>query len=214
MRKWIPPLLIIAAMAISIYMYPSLPDRVPTHFGLDGQPNGWSSRIFGAWLVPVIMAFVWLILRLAPHIDPRKENYEKFRGVYEVVVVAILAFMLVMHIVVLKSATGAHIPMDRFVFVGVGALFMVMGFTLPRVQSNWFIGIRTPWTLTSDESWDRTHKVGGTLFVLLGVLSIISSLLAPQTAPWALLAGGIGVTIFLFVYSYRIWKNDPLKHSL
>lgn len=214
MKKWIPALLIIAAVGVSLYMYPSLPDRVPTHFGVDGQPNGWSSRLVGAWLVPLIMAFVWVIMRAIPHIDPRRENYEKFRGTYELVIAGTLAFMLVLHIVILKSATGTQIPMDKFVFVAVGALFMLLGFVLPRVHSNWFIGIRTPWTLTSNESWERTHKIGGTLFVLLGLLAIVSSLLAPHAAPWVLLAGGIAVTVFLFAYSYQVWKNDPLKHSL
>lgn len=214
MKKWIPALLIIAAMAVSIYMYPSLPDRVPTHFGIDGQPNGWSSRIVGAWLVPLIMAFVWLIMRALPHIDPRKANYEKFRGSYDVVVIATLTFMLAMHIVVLKASTGTHISMDRFAFIATGAFFILIGFVLPGLRSNWFVGIKTPWTLTSNESWERTHKVGGSLFVAVGLLSIVSSLIAPRAAVWVLVGSALGVTVFLFAYSYQVWKNDPLKHSI
>jgi uncharacterized membrane protein len=213
-KKWIPALLIIAAVVVSLYMYPSLPDRIPTHFGIDGKPNGWSSRFWGAWLVPLIMALVWLIMRALPHIDPRKANYEKFRGSYEVVVLATLLFMLAMHVVILKAATGTHISMDRFAFIATGAFFMLIGLVLPGIRSNWFVGIKTPWTLTSTESWERTHKVGGTLFVLVGLVGIVSSLLAPRAAVWIFVASAVGITVFLFAYSYRVWKNDPHKHSI
>lgn len=214
MKKWLPALLIVAAVAVSIVLYPSLPEQVPTHFGMDGTPNGWSSRFWGAWLLPLIMAFVWVVMRAVPHIDPRKANYEKFMGFYELMVSAILAFMLAMHVAVLKSATGSHVPMDKFVIVGVGAFFMLLGFFMPRVHPNWFIGIRTPWTLTSDLSWERTHKIGGVLFVVLGLLAVLSALIAPTASIWVLVGGAVVMTIFLFAYSYSVWKNDPLKHSI
>jgi uncharacterized membrane protein len=213
MRKWIPALLIVAAVVVSIVAYPSLPESVPTHWGMSGEPNGWSSRFWGAWMLPLLMAFIWVIMRALPHIDPRKANYEKFRGIYELFISGILAFMLAMHIVVLKSATGSHIEMDRVVFVAVGALFVLIGAALPRIHPNWFFGIRTPWTMSSDLSWERTHKIGGPLFIVLGVISMASTLVAPKASPWILICAALVTTVFLFAYSYRVWKEDPVKRS-
>jgi uncharacterized membrane protein len=162
--------------------------------------------------MPLIMAFIWLIMRALPHIDPRKANYEKFRGVYDLMVSAVLAFMLVMHFVVLRSAMGVHVSIGKVVIIGVGVLFVLIGSVLPRIQPNWFFGIRTPWTLTSDLSWARTHKLGGAMFVVFGLIAIVASLVAPAASPWLLLVVGLILVVFLFAYSYRVWKDDPLKH--
>lgn len=211
MRKWIPLLLIVAAVAVSVFYYPRLPASMPTHWGASGEANGYSSRLWGAWMLPLIMASVWLIMRAIPHIDPRKANYEKFSGMYDALVILILAFMLLMHIVILIAATGTPIRMDRIVLPSVGLFIAIMGLLIPRVHPNWFIGIRTPWTLTSDLSWERTHKIGGRLFVVLGILMAVSTFLVPDVAIWILVAAAIAMTIFLLAYSYQVWKEDPLK---
>lgn len=211
MRKWIPLALIVVAVVISIVAYPKLPDQVPTHWDVSGDVNGWSSRFWGAWILPLIMAIVWLIMRAIPHIDPRKANYAKFEDMYDWLVILVIVFMLVMHGVVIMSATGTPIPMQRVVMPAVGIFIAIMGLLLPRVHPNWFVGIRTPWTLTSDLSWERTHKIGGALFVALGLLMIATTILAPTTAIWVLVIAAAGVVIFLFAYSYRVWKDDPSK---
>lgn len=162
-------------------------------------------------MLPLIMASVWLILRAIPHIDPRKANYEKFSGMYDALVILILAFMLLIHVVVLIAATGTPIRMDRIILPSVGVFMAIMGLLLPKAHPNWFVGIRTPWTLTSDLSWERTHKVGGRLFVILGLLMVVSTFLMPEIAIWILVATALAITIFLFAYSYQVWKEDPLK---
>lgn len=211
MRKWIPLLLIVAAVAVSIFYYPKLPEQMATHWDASGQPNGFSSRFLGAWLLPLIMAVVWLILRAVPHIDPRRTNYEKFSGMYDALVILILGFMLVMHVVVLMAATGAPIKMERVAMPIVGAFIAIMGLLIPKAHPNWFVGIRTPWTLTSDLSWERTHKIGGPLFVMLGLLMVVTTFIMPEVAIWVLVAAVVGIVIFLFAYSYQVWKEDPLK---
>jgi immunity protein, SdpI family len=211
MRKWIPLLLIVAAVAASIFYYPQLPERMATHWSATGEANGFSSRLWGAWLMPLIMALIWVILRAIPHIDPRGANYEKFSGMYDALVILILAFMLLMHVVVLMAATGTRVQMERVMMPAVGVFIGVMGFLIPKAHPNWFVGIRTPWTLTSDLSWERTHKIGGTLFVILGALMVASTFIAPEIAIWILVAAALGITIFLFAYSYQVWKTDPLK---
>jgi len=211
MRKWIPAVLIVAAVVISIVAYPNLPEQMPTHWGADGQVNGWSSRLWGAWMLPLLMAAIWLLMRAIPHIDPRRANYEKFAGMYDALVILILAFMLVMHGIVIAAGTGRNVRMENIVLPSVGVFIAIMGFLIPRAAPNWFVGIRTPGTLTSDKSWAKTHKLGGPLFVALGLVMIASSFIAPERAIWILVAATVGVVVFLFVYSYRVWKADPLK---
>ena len=96
MRKWIPAVLILAAVIASIVVYPQLPERMPTHWSASGDVNGWSNRLWGAWIVPLIMAVVWVVMKAIPHVDPRRANYEKFAGMYDALVILILLFMLVM----------------------------------------------------------------------------------------------------------------------
>ena len=211
MRKWIPAILILAAVIATIAVYPRLPEQVPTHWSISGEVNGWSNRLFGAWMMPLIMAVIWLFMRAIPHIDPRKANYEKFSGMYDALVILILAFMLLMHVVILLSATGTVIRMNRVVMPAVGIFIAIMGVLLPRAHPNWFVGFRTPWTLTSDLSWERTHKVGGALFIALGVLIVASTFIAPGRAIWVLVVAALGVVAFLFIYSYQVWKQDPSK---
>jgi len=213
MRKWIPALLIIAATIASAVVYQQLPERIPTHWNMSGEADGWSSRLFGAWLIPLMMAVLWLIMRALPHIDPRRANYEKFKGMYEALIIVTLAFMLVIHLLILSAATGTRMDMGRIVLASVGAFFGVIGFLLPKAHPNWFVGIRTPWTLTSDVAWERTHKLGGPLFVLIGVLTVVTALVAPKLTVWVLTLSAIGVTVFLFVYSYRVWKADVHHRS-
>jgi uncharacterized membrane protein len=211
MRKWIPAALILAAVAASIIAYPQLPERMPTHWSASGDVNGWSSRLWGAWLVPLIMAVVWLVMRAIPHIDPRRANYEKFSGMYDALVILVLVFMLVMHIIVLAAGTGTPVPMDRIMMPLVGVFIAAIGFLIPRAAPNWFVGIRTPWTLTSDLSWQRTHKLAGPLFTAFGVLMIAAGFFAPERAIWVLVTAAVALVLFLFVYSYQVWKTDPLK---
>jgi uncharacterized membrane protein len=211
MRKWIPAALIVTAVIASIVVYPRLPENMPTHWSASGEVDGWSSRLWGAWMLPLIMAAVWLFMRAIPHIDPRRANYEKFSGMYETLIVLVLAFMLVMHIVVLAAGTGAQVRIDRLVMPFVGVFIAAIGFLIPRAHPNWFVGIRTPWTLTSDLSWERTHRIGGPLFIVLGILMIAAGLIAPAQAIVVLVVAAIAIVAFLFFYSYRVWKTDPLK---
>lgn len=210
-RKWTPTGLILVAVVLSIVMYPRLSDPMPTHWGIAGEVNGWSSRLWGAWMLPLMMSAILLLMRALPHIDPRKANYARFAGMYDTLVILIIAFMLVIHIVVLLAASGTPVAMNSVMMPSVGVFMVAMGILLPRAKPNWFVGIRTPWTLTSDLAWERTHKIAGLLFIMLGLLVAGSSFIAPERAIRLLVVVAIGVVLFLFVYSYLVWRGDPSK---
>jgi uncharacterized membrane protein len=112
-------------------------------------------------------------------------------------------------------ALGATFDIILIVFVAVGALFIVIGNYLPKVRPNYMVGIRTPWTLTSDLSWDRSHRIGGRLFVLEGILFIVLGLVRPASGTLivVLIGGIVFMLVILFAYSYRVWKTDPGRRA-
>ncbi|MEX2110889.1 MAG: SdpI family protein [Gemmatimonadaceae bacterium] len=208
MRKWIPLLIVAAAVIASAVVYPSLPDRLPTHWNLRGEVDGWSGRTWGAWMIPLMILFLWGLMRWLPSIDPRGSNYVKFGGAFEGIMLSVMLFMLGVHAIILRSALGYPVDVDRLMPVGVGILLVVIGNLLPRSRPNWFVGIRTPWTLSSDRVWEKTHRVGGRLFVIGGLLIAAAGLLMGDSKTWV-----VGVVIAVcalgaVVYSYLEWRKE------
>lgn len=208
MKRWISPLLVVVSVIASVVAYSSMAGRVPTHWNMQGEADGWSSRFVVAWMIPLMMATMLVIFRILPHIDPRRANYEKFRGAYDAIVVMTMVFMAGLHMLLLASATGWEVPVGRLVPAGIGAFFMVLGVLLPRAHPNWFIGIRTPWTMTSDVAWERTHRLGGTLFLLSGVLAVLASVVAPRQAAWVLIVSATVTGVTLIAYSFVVWRRE------
>ena len=211
MRRWFGLLAVIAATVCTVAVYGDLPDRMPTHWNFRGEVDGWSSRAKGAFMLPAIGLAIWLGLRFLPRIDPRRENYAKFRETYDLVANAIVAFMGLIHIVVLGAALGWPISPGRIIAGGVGLLFIVLGNVLPRARPNWFFGIRTPWTLTNDRVWERTHRLGGYLLVAAGLLFVVFALF-PMALPTAAIPAAIaGLVLITAVYSFIAWKQETSR---
>ena len=211
MRKWLPVVLIVGAFIASAVVYPRLPDSVPVHWGISGEPDRYGSRLEGAFLAPMIMLLIWGLMVVFPKVDPRRANISKFRESYDIIVLLTLLFMAGVHAVVLASALGATIDMNRVILLGVGVFFVVLGNLLPRARSNFFLGIRTPWTLSSDDVWTRSHRLAGYLFVSAGLVSMMSALI-PQ--PWGLaaaLAALLTAGIVPVIYSYLVWSREQKR---
>lgn len=208
MRKWISLMIVVAAFIVSAVVYPRLPATIPTHWDLSGQPNGWSSRFWGAWLIPIFLLGMWALVRVLPRIDPRGSNYAKFGGTFEAIIDAIMLFMLALHVVALRAALGHPVEMQRILPIGIGVLLIVIGNLLPRARPNWFVGIRTPWTLSSDRVWEKTHRFGGRVFVAAGLIITIASFVWVQEAHVVLFAVMVVVASSVMIYSYLEWKRE------
>lgn len=208
MRKWIPLLIVVAAFISSAVVFQRLPETMPTHFDISGQPNGWSSRLFGAWVVPLFLLCMWGLVRVLPAIDPRGGNYAKFGGAFEGIIVSIMLFMLGMHIVVLRASLGHPVAMQRVLPFAIGVLFIVIGNLLPRARPNWFVGIRTPWTLSSDRVWEKTHRLGGHLFVAGGVIIAVAAFAWTKWAHVVLVTVVTLCAAIVLIYSYLEWKRE------
>src|SRR5688500_19757477 len=183
MRKWIPSLLVIVAVLATIALYSRLPEQVPTHWNMAGEVDDWSSRLWGAWTIPLVMAAMLLVFRAFPLIDPRRENYPKFAGAYEGILIIVLLFMLALHVSLLATMLGRPVAVMRLLPVGIGLLLVGIGALLPKAHANWFIGIRTPWTLSNDRVWERTHRFGGAAMSGTGLLAGAAAVLGPLWTP-------------------------------
>lgn len=211
MRKWLPVVLIAGAIAFSLAIYGQLPEPMATHWNARGEPDGYSSRAFGAFLLPATMLAMWGVLRAIPVIDPRRSNIEKFRDTYETMVVAIVLMLAIIHVTVLGNALGWPIPVARVTPLVIGAFFVLLGNLLPRFRSNFFMGIRTPWTLSSEVVWTKTHRVGGYLMVAAGVLIMAAAFLPARFFTWVVLTSALGMGIAVVIYSYVAWRAETGK---
>jgi uncharacterized membrane protein len=209
MRKWIPFVVIVLAFGATAIAYPDLPDRIPTHWNLSGEVDGWMGRTWGAFLMPLLLVAQLGLFHVLPRIDPRGVNYAKFKRTYDVLIITSMIFMLGIHALILASALGMGVPITRIMPVGMGVLFIILGNMMPRMRPNWFVGIKTPWTLSSDRVWERTHRFSGRMFVVVGALVALSALLTPALAKPVLLYAPWVLIVAVLAYSYIIWRNDP-----
>jgi len=208
-KRWYPVVLALAGAAASLAVYRRLPETMAVHWGFDGNPNGWMPRAFGASFGPVFLLVLWQVMRVLPRIDPREPNYARFADAYDTIVAAALLLVLATHGIVLAIALGYHVPVSRVVPALVGGLLLVIGNVMPRMRPNWWFGVRTPWTLSSDRVWARTHRLAGFSMAAAGVVTIVSALLLPARLGLpVLIAAVVAATIGPALYSYLTWKRE------
>lgn len=211
MRKMYPWLLVVLAFGFSAAVYSKLPAEIPTHWDLRGEIDDYSSRAWAAWLMPIAVLVMAVILPRLPAIDPRKANYEKFRSSYDLVINAVLTLIVLTHVATLGAGLGWPIPIVRVMPIMVGALFMAIGNVLPRARPNWLFGIRTPWTLTNDRVWERTHRLGGMTFVAAGLVLIAGAFLDPKAMVVVLIVVSVVASIVPVAYSYFAWRQETSR---
>lgn len=210
-REW-PLWLVIAFMfGQSLANWNSVPDRIPVHWGLDGQVDRYGGRLEGLLVLPIVAVVIYFVTLLVPRIDPGRANYESFAHTFTTLRLAGLAVLGSFHAVALLSARGHRIDIETVYPLFLGALFIVIGNVLGKIRPNWFVGIRTPWTLSSKLSWSRTHRVGGWVFVVVGLMTMVSSSVRASWAPIVLMVGVLSGVLALVVYSYVVWRGDPEK---
>ena len=205
--RWFGYVAVALSAALSVWVYPRLPPQVATHWDLRGEPDGFSPRLLAVALLPVVMLALRGVLAVLPSIDPKGENYRKFADTYWLLFNGMIGFMLLLHAVIVAHGIGYPVRVDRIAVGGIGLLFMLIGNFLGRVEPNWFIGIRTPWTLSSNAVWRRTHRVGGWIFVGGGA-AIVATVFLPASA-LPILVGTVGLVVVVpVVLSYLLWKRE------
>lgn len=192
-------------IAVAAYLYPTLPEQIPTHWNIDGEVDGYTPKPWGVLILPLAAVFIFVVMKLIPVISPQGFRTDQFRGVVNIFTVTMVGFMSAVALLVLLAASGRDVHMNEMIFAGVGMLFIVLGNYLGKVRKNFFIGIRTPWTLASDEVWSRTHRLGGWIFVLIGLFMILNAFVR---FPVGWLIGSIVVVALVpIVYSFVLYRK-------
>lgn len=208
-KRWLSPVVIAAMAVFAAAVFPRLPAEVPTHFGMSGEPDDWMPRWPGAFMAPAVALGLWLLLLALRRIDPRRSHYERFDQTYWAILNLITLFLATTQALSLGLALGWPVDAGRVMYTLLGVLFLVLGNIMPRLKSNWWIGIRTPWTLESERVWTATHRLGGWSFVLGGLVMILAALFLPAQArgwvavPAIVLAAGVPL-----VYSFVAWRRE------
>ena len=204
----IPLLALIASLCASFYFYAHFPERVPIHWNVAGEVDGWGSRWVGAFMLPAVIAGMYLLFLAIPYLDPKKDRYEQFRKVFHIFKGFIVVFMAVLFFITSFSALGYNINVGLWVPGLVGLLFILLGNYMGKIKPNWFMGIRTPWTLSSEEVWNKTHRFGGKVFVLSGLVFMAMNWIPVSWRGPVFIADMVFILLGTVVYSYVVYLKE------
>ncbi|MFC4357323.1 SdpI family protein [Halobium salinum] len=194
------------AGAVSVLAAPALPERIVTNWNAAGEPSGTMSTPLALALVPLLGAVLVGLFALLPRVDPLRANVADFRVYYDWFVVVFAAYLLVVHAALVAFNLGYPVDVTQLILAAVGVLLFYAGVVLNHVEPNWFVGIRTPWTLSDDRVWDRTHRLGAPLFKLCGVLALVG-LLFGEYAVYFVLVPVLATAAVTVVYSYVLYER-------
>jgi len=203
-------LVVVLTFAVTLLAWPSLPDRVVSHWGPSGEANGSLPKAWGILLVPFLSAGLAALLLLIPRIDPLRANIEKFRETYEGFILVFLLFFLAVQGFILLWNLGIQVPVGMVLPPALAALYYEIGVLVGQAKRNWFIGIRTPWTLSSETVWAKTHALGGRLFRLAGVVALLG-IFFPAFVLLFVLAPVLLVSVYLVVFSYLEYRREEMS---
>lgn len=201
-------IILFAAVALSFWAYPLLPDLVVSHWGLDGRPNGWSSREFHCLFFPALMFVIYFAFVLMPKFDPQSERYQEFSGAYRAMRDSILSLFFIVFVAATFSNLGYNVNIGATVSGAVGIMMIVLGNYFGKLKRNFFVGIKTPWTLSSENVWNKTHRLGSRLFIIWGLTLIIAPWLDSRISFLILIGGLIIIVAWPMIYSYLLYKKE------
>ncbi len=201
--------LIVSAVIAGLALWNQLPDQMASHWNAYDQVDGYISKFWGVFLMPLITLGMFVMFLVVPVMDPLKANIAQFREAFNVFIALISAFMLYIHGLTLAWSLGYQdFKMSAAMLPFMGVLFVAIGYLLRKAKRNFFIGIRTPWTLSSDTVWDKTHQLGSLLFILSGAFAIAGGFFGGMAAIWLMFVPLIGSSLFLVIYSYVLYRGE------
>lgn len=202
-------IVILLPILIGLLLWNKLPDKVPTHWNAQGEVDGWSSKAFAVFGLPAILFVMHWVCMIGTSADPKKQNIEgKVLGiVLWICPIVSLLFGALSYGV----ALGMEYKVDKITLALVGIVFIVVGNYLPKCKQSYTVGIKLPWTLNDEENWNRTHRMGGKLWVASGIILLLSMLL-PASAMVVVVLAVIGVAVFVpTVYSYLLFREKEKR---
>jgi len=202
---------IVVTVLLTIAVYPLLPPVFSSHWNASGMADGSMTKFSGLILIPIIMIACVALFIVLPRIDPLRKNYEKFLNYYEGFILVFVLYLLAIQILMILWNLGYPVSTNITFPILFGLLFVYLGFLIEHAEQNWFVGIRTPWTLSSVAVWKKTHERGGKLFKCAGVASFFGAF-AGSYAIWFILIPALIVAVYTVVYSYVAYQNELKGH--
>ena len=201
-------LIVVAMIVASVVLYPKLPEIIPTHWGFDGQADAWGRKLYAAFIGPAISVAVLVLFPFLSKLDPKKENYKKFKGSWEILQTALVSFFGFIFILQMYFSLDGQYSylMGRAIMAGVGVLFIVMGNLLGKIRQTYFIGFRNPWTLNDPEVWQKSHRVAGWVMVIFGIVFVFEALVWSFVIP-VFIVSILSIVLIPTVYSYVISRK-------
>ena len=201
-------LLAAASFALSLWAMPNLPEQIPSHWNALGAVDSYSPRSTALWRMPLIILGTGLLLLFLPMLDPLRKNVDQFRPAFHWAILGVAAFLTYLHGVTLLAGLGVPINLSTWMIPAMALLMIGIGFLTERALPNWFIGIRTPWTLSSPTVWAKTHRLGGWSFKIGGALSLLGLLLPKEIGLLVSLVPLLAASLIPVVYSYLLYREE------
>lgn len=200
---------ILLAMVISsMVLYPILPDVMPSHYNINGEIDSVMGKQMYVVVSNLTMIILFVMMKYLPKIDPKKDNYKQFEKYYDFIVLGIMIFFLVVHMIIMISALGFNINVSRVICFMLGLLFVCLGYCCKETKLNYFVGVKTPWTLSDEDVWNKTNKLFGVLISISGILIIFANLIFSLRMVFVIMMIAISVvTIIPLIGSYVFYKN-------
>ncbi len=206
--RWFGPVCVAAMLGFGLAVYERLPERVPIHWNVRGEVDGWSGRLFAVLFAPVLCVVLWLLfVALLQWAERRPGTTAVSRAVW---LVANLTFVFLgaVQVLVLCNALGWEVDVPRLLLAGVGLIVAAAGAVVTNIPQNPIAGIRTPWTLRDAEVWQQTHRAAHPVLIAAGLISAAGGLLLPAVAAFVLMMTSLlGASLGLIAYSYILWRG-------
>ncbi|WP_020530961.1 SdpI family protein [Flexithrix dorotheae] len=212
-REWIGITFLIIPFVMLIYLWNDLPEKIPVHWNIEGEVDRYAGKGFELFLLPLINVFTYLVISISYYIDPK--NKLKFSlNTLTILKTVIAGFVTMLFSVMLAISLGFPINMPDVVQYGIILLFLVIGNYLSKIRPNYFMGIRTPWTLENEEVWKKTHRLGGKIWVSGSVILLITKIILANHLPFPLFLGFIvAMSLIPVIYSYITFKQLEKKSA-
>jgi uncharacterized membrane protein len=199
--------LILVSFLVGANLYTYIPEKMASHWDANGSVDGYMPKLSGLFLLPVMMAILFLAFMTIPKIDPLKANIEKFRGHFDVFVLLLFVLLFYIYMLSMLWNLGYRFNIIQLLAPALGMIFYYSGVMMENAKQNWFIGVRTPWTLSSEVVWDKTNKLAGRLFKGAGVLAAMGSVF-PKYAIFFILIPVILAAVYPIIYSYQMYLQE------
>jgi uncharacterized membrane protein len=203
-------IIILLSFIVGIFLYSSMPEKMASHWDLNNEVNGYMSKFLGLFIMPMFSLILFLLFLFLPKIDPMRKNIKKFQKYYDIFILIIIIFFFYMHLMTILWNFGLNFNMSLVLIPSLAILFFYCGILIEKSKRNWFIGIRTPWTLASDEVWHKTHQLGGKLFKI-SALILLFGLIFKNYAFLFILVPIVLSSVYLTVYSYFQYRLNHKK---